>query len=144
MASQPTQNEGFRVVDEFVCDAIVEPSAVLVSPPGKIAKQAENEGIGLTPDVSPISLDEQSISAEHEIRGLTRKEVWGYVARSRRATARYRSDLARLKRVLRLHEQEIAALQSLRAGGRGSGRPAQSCLGITLLRRLGLRPAEAA
>jgi len=50
-----------------------------------------------------------------EIRRLARKEVKGHLVKTRRVTARYRSDIATLKRVVRLQERKLAALESLQA-----------------------------
>jgi DNA-binding transcriptional regulator YiaG len=52
---------------------------------------------------------------KEEIRRLARKEVKSHLVMTRRATARYRSDIATLKRTLQLQERKLAALESLKA-----------------------------
>jgi len=50
-----------------------------------------------------------------EIRRLARKEVKSHLVKTRRATARYRGDIASLKRIVRLQERKLATLESLQA-----------------------------
>jgi DNA-binding transcriptional regulator YiaG len=50
-----------------------------------------------------------------EIRRLARKEVKSHLGKTRRATARYRSDIAKLKRLVRLQERKLALLESKQA-----------------------------
>ena len=50
-----------------------------------------------------------------EIRRLARKEVKSHLVKTRRAAARYRGDIANLKRIVRLQERKLAALQALQA-----------------------------
>jgi len=50
-----------------------------------------------------------------EIRRLARKEVKSHLVKTRRATVRYRSDIAKLKRMVRLQERKLASLESLQA-----------------------------
>jgi DNA-binding transcriptional regulator YiaG len=50
-----------------------------------------------------------------EIRRLARKEVKSHLGKTHRATVRYRSDIAKLKRLLKLQERKLAFLESLQA-----------------------------
>jgi len=50
-----------------------------------------------------------------EIRRLARKEVKNHIVKARRATARYRSDIADLKRTVRLQQKKLASLELLQA-----------------------------
>lgn len=47
-----------------------------------------------------------------EIRRLARKEVKSHLGKTHRATVRYRSDIAKLKRLLKLQERKLAFLES--------------------------------
>lgn len=58
-----------------------------------------------------------------EIRRLARREVRGEILKARRVSARYRSDIAKLKRLVRLQERKIAQLESQQAK-QGEGEPA--------------------
>jgi DNA-binding transcriptional regulator YiaG len=50
-----------------------------------------------------------------EIRRLARKEVKSHLGKTHRATVRYRSDIAKLKRLLKLQERKLAFLESQQA-----------------------------
>ena len=43
------------MLGEFVCEAIVDPSAVSASPPNPVGKRAENEGIALPAEASSVT-----------------------------------------------------------------------------------------
>ncbi len=64
---------------------------------------------------------------KEEIRRLARKEIKSHMVKTRRATARYRSDIAGLKRALRLQERklvDLAAKQGKDAEGAGEAEEA--------------------
>ena len=50
-----------------------------------------------------------------EIRRLARREIKNHLGKTRRATSRYRSDIAQLKRLVRLQERKLAFLESQQA-----------------------------
>ncbi len=50
-----------------------------------------------------------------EIQRLARKEVKSHLGKTHRATVRYRSDIAKLKRLLKLQERKLAFLESQQA-----------------------------
>jgi DNA-binding transcriptional regulator YiaG len=50
-----------------------------------------------------------------EIRRLARKEVKTHLTKTRRATVRYRSDIAKLKRTVKLQERKLALLEAHQA-----------------------------
>jgi DNA-binding transcriptional regulator YiaG len=52
-----------------------------------------------------------------EIRRLARKEVKNQLLKARRATARYRSDIASLKRLVKLQERRLASLEAQQSKG---------------------------
>jgi DNA-binding transcriptional regulator YiaG len=61
---------------------------------------------------------------KHEIRRLARKEIRAQVMPARRAASHHRREIARLKRLLRLQERSIAALQT--AVSRGADKTARA------------------
>ena len=56
-----------------------------------------------------------AVVLKDEIRRLARKEVKSHLGTTRRVTARYRSDIATLKRLVQLQERELALLASNQA-----------------------------
>lgn len=50
-----------------------------------------------------------------EIRRLARKEVKSHIVQARRTTARYRTDIANLKRTVRVQQKKLASLELLQA-----------------------------
>jgi DNA-binding transcriptional regulator YiaG len=56
-----------------------------------------------------------AVVLKDEIRRLARKEVKSHLGATRRVTARYRSDIAQLKRLVQLQERKLAALASNQA-----------------------------
>lgn len=56
-----------------------------------------------------------AVVLKDEIRRLARKEVKSHLGTTRRVTARYRSDIAQLKRLVQLQERKLALLASNQA-----------------------------
>jgi DNA-binding transcriptional regulator YiaG len=53
-----------------------------------------------------------AVVLKDEIRRLARKEVKSHIAKTRRATVRYRADIAQLKRLVKLQERKLAVLEA--------------------------------
>jgi DNA-binding transcriptional regulator YiaG len=53
-----------------------------------------------------------AVVLKDEIRRLARKEVKTHLSKTRRATVRYRSDIAQLKRLVKLQERKLAVIEA--------------------------------
>ena len=78
MADQsPSQNEGFHILDEFVCRAILDHSATLPSPSSTLAQRAESEETRLAADLSvEASLGRHSGKASRLQRFVGRRALY--------------------------------------------------------------------
>jgi len=88
MTSLPGKNEGFRILDEFVCRAIPEASAVAKEATHPVAGAGENEGMQVLAEAASDALGEPIAEKDSAPDSTRERRPGGGAAKSKQSALR--------------------------------------------------------